>query len=291
MFTIFTSEPGNENVFLNKLVKIGIFISVFNIVLAIDTYINVIGLYSTVKEYIKVVYPSYEGYLNSYVGIKRPMGYFFDLHSQYYLPLATLFILLYRNNLIKWQSLAFFIVLIAVVLSGVRMAYATLAVFFVFSLFQRKRSVAFWIVLFLTVILSFVLLYDYIFMFYGQITGQSGESANIIFQHLFSIPGILIEESFITFLYGGNSEFRTIIYSEIYLWSLIFYIGIIGLVFYFLPLIQIIDYKRYKLGFFITSFMLFSLLHYKVYNSGVNIFLSSLGVAYFFDFFSKLSLD
>jgi len=274
--------------FYKLIIKIGLFIAIFNFLLSIDNYLHIINFASSIREYIDIHHSNYSQYIRSSVGLLRPAGYFFDLHSQTFIPMAALFLLLLRVTTIKYQKLVILILIFSILMSSIRMSYAMLVVFGLFILLMKKQKISFWILLTIFLISFFGYFSEYIIMFFDQIRGLRGNTSNIAANHLITIPFLLWDESIITFFFGGNSTLRSVIYSEVYLWTLLFYIGLFGLIFYFIPLFTLLNFKKYKVGFFFSLYMLVSLLHYKVYNQGINVFVSSIGFIYMFDLLHKI---
>ena len=279
----------NISEFYSILAKIGLLIATFNFILSIDTYTHSLNFASSVCDYVDTYHSNYSLFIRSSVGLNRPAGYFYDLHSQTYLPMGALFLLLLKMTKIRFQSLVIFLLIFSILLSSVRMSYAMLVIFSIYLLTIKKQKFLFWISLFLFLIGISWYFHEYIIMFFDQIIGVRGNSANTTGSHLITIPFLLWDNSTITFFFGGNSNLRSEIYSEVYIWTLLFYIGLVGWLFYILPLFLVINYKKYKVGIFFTLYMLVSLLHYKVYNTGVNIFISSIGFVYMFIIINNLS--
>ena len=277
---------GEINSFYICIVYTGVFIAFFNLIYAIDRYFNLFGL----SDFVHACYPSYIPYLNSYIGMLRPVGYFYDIHSQAYTPLASLILIALLKLPLKFKPFVVFILLSSILVSSVRMSYVTLIIFGLIVIFSRRRSLNFYLFMLGGLFFIFWFFHTYIIMIFEQIVGLQGESANIIRSHLMEIPFLLWLADPMTLLFGGNSSFRGEIYSEVYLWTLLFYIGVFGLLFYFLPFISMFDFKKNYLGLVFAAYFIFSLLHYKVYNTGVNIFASSIGFIYMFDIINRTRL-
>lgn len=283
---------GEINNFFRLIIYYGIFISSFNILFALDDYLNILGVYSRVTSYILTSQPSYSTYLTSNVGLIRPMGYFFDLHSQYYLPLAAMFLLMITKVKIKYGKLFFLLMLVSVLISSVRTAYAILLILSLVSLLivDRKQKIRIAAVISSVAAILLYLFNELVFEILNQLRGLEGNSQTITSEHFKTIPFILFQQSPITFIFGGDPGMRANLYSEVYLWTLLFYIGVVGLLFYFAPVVMLIRFKKYKIALFFYTLFLLSLIHYKVYNTGINIIVSALPFAFMYEFITKIKL-
>lgn len=263
----------------------GLLVSVINIILFI---MLIIGQYSTVKEYMILL--GNENYIDHLDVFVRPSGYFFDIHSQYYLPLFALAIQKYKY-IIKGQGKVFLvygIILLAMILGGVKSGYLTLLVLLAYWFFNSLKNAKSYAILSFFVIAIFI----------GDIfTGNTISSLwtriwshdiDILMEHLTFVPIHLYQDYPSVFIFGGQPRMASFIYSEVYFVQLISFIGILGwAIFYVYPIVFLLTKKSNPLIKSLTIIFALSLLHYAVFRVGVNLF----GSALIFYFFYKLQLN
>ena len=247
----------------------------------------IIGQYSAVTEYMILLgNENYIDYLDVFV---RPSGYFFDIHSQYYLPLFALAIQKYKY-IIKGRGkefLVYGIILLAMILGGVKSGYLTLLILLAYWFFNSLKNAKSYAILSFFVIAIFI----------GDVfTGNTISSLwtriwshdiDILVEHLTFVPIHLYQDYPSVFIFGGQPRMASFIYSEVYFVQLISFIGILGwAIFYVYPIVFLLTKKSNPLIKSLTIIFALSLLHYAVFRVGVNLF----GSALIFYFFYKLQL-
>lgn len=284
-------------------IKAGLFIATINlfqyILLITDDLI--IGNYS-------ITYDRYESIINyttelnkdlaDYVIIRymdgrglASLGYFYDLHSQYYFPLfaAVLAFFSKGNSPSRKDIVTISYLLTTVILSGVNMAIYSVAlmVLFMYVLSENKRKYT-----------KYVILGGFVILIWGikkiiSLFDFSIATIEILqfWDHFVSLPYKLFVSYPITFFVGGSPSLRTddSFYSEVYWVTILYYIGLIGFFVY------IKSYKTYYLSkynynreaFYVFLIFAFSLIHYSVYNRGVNCYASALVFMYLFVYLEK----
>ena len=295
-------QKGKETTLLRLVVYFALFIAFINIcqfiLLQTDNY-SIKGWTMTFNRYnIMVRYLEKLNYLfNNYLivgywydGIFRPAGYFFDTHSQYFLPLGALIILSFKDIGFKYKKLIIGFLFLSILFSGIKTAYITiilLGIIFLMIHFNNKRIIRYIGVTFLLIIILSVIFNKYIIsLFFGE------NLWGIFFQlldHLVQIPVKLWNFDKMSFLFGGAPFLREedLFYSEIFLISVTFFIGFVGLLLYFCPIILLKKIKSDKLPAFIYLSFLLSLSHYSVFLVGINYLLPALSFMYFFILIEK----
>lgn len=250
----------------------GILISTINIYLFIKLYL---GDYTNVYNY--TVYLGLKSYFSAGESFFiRPAGYFFDYHSQYFIPLISIIIInenkICLNKPVKYLCSVLF--LLSIIISGIKTAYITLIILLLYYLF-RKNTNKFLYFFFLTPFLF--LLNNYTNnLFYDILFKIINHDLEIIFEHFISVPHKLFTNYPLIFLFGGHIDMAATIYSEVYLLTLIFYLGVFGLFSYFIvPAIAVFNQKSTFAKAIIIIFIL-SLMHYYVYRIGINAHASAL---------------
>ena len=292
---------------LNMLfIRAGLFIATINLFqyLLLITDDLIIGSYS-------IVYDRYESIINyttelnkdlaDYVIIGyeygeglRPLGFFFDLHSQYYFPLMAIILIFFSGNgkLEKKNIMLIAYLFITIFLSGVKSAIYSivLILFFMYLFSENKKKYT-----------KDVIVGGIIVVVWGinkLVTFFTSSTAILelaqLWDHVLTLPYKLFVSYPITFFFGGSPSLRDDpdFYSEVYWVSILFYIGLLGF------LVYIKSYKVYyltKLKYNIEAFYVFlvfatSLMHYSVYNRGVNCFASALVFMYLFVYYENEQL-
>lgn len=216
------------------------------------------------------------------VGFTRGIGYFYDTHSQYYLPLGAILILLISPKLTKNRKIALFLCVSAVLCSGIKTAYLTAVLLLLYYLWRNKSLIRF-----IKKVLPVCLLFFLIFSKY-IITIFMGEGMwKILFQlfdHTLFIPILYAATYPINFVFGGAPALRDnpIFYSEVFWVTVTYYVGVIGLLIYCLPFRILkkpfIYSKAYTIPIYIFLIFVFSLTHYSVYMVGINNILSAIPI-------------
>lgn len=265
-----------DNDFKYKFIfKSSILIAVINI---IYFYLLYFGNYELIFRYTEFI--GLGGYIEDLGSLFiRPAGYFYDYHSQYFLPIISFYLVLF--NKIKLKGITRIIILslllLSIIISGVKSAYVTVVFCFLYIWWSRNKNVSLFLIIFIYFILFSIIdfltgsfIYD---LAYKILT----HDIEILILHLFEVPLYLIEDYFLVFLFGGQVHFAGFIYSEVYLVTLIYYIGIIGLFFFFLLPFLYLYYKVKNYKIITFSLIIFlSLMHYYVFKTSVNVFGSAL---------------
>lgn len=201
----------------------------------------------------------------------RPVGYFFDYHSQILLPLCGLYLFNERN----FKTLFFKALFISsILISGIKTGYAILAFLIIFNLINRiSLSQKFkTLVLVISGLISLNFMLDnFVIRIINRIIIHDLE---ILVLHFTEIPKYLITDLPFIFLFGGQTFLENVIYSEVYLITLIFYFGVFRLFWFLSPFLKALLINNYRLQS-ISLIILLSLSHYYIYKNGVNIFASS----------------
>jgi hypothetical protein len=252
----------------------GLFIAVVNIIIFILLYS---GRYELIYGYTEVLgLGDYFLDLGSF--FIRPAGYFFDTHSQYYMPLFS-FVLLVFNKVVflkKRKLLFIVIIIVSILMSGVKTAYLTLGallLFWTMVKYNKPRNLL--IVITLLLLLLFIdSLMDNVVL--NLINNIFTHDLNIYMEHLYEVPKLIYDTSKMMFFFGGQPNMASYIYSELYYLTLIYYIGIVGVFsLYVLPIITVFIFSK---QLFIKSIVLIfalSLVHYSVFKIGVNMIATS----------------
>lgn len=268
--------------FHKKILKYsGVFISIINIIYFILLYSNKYGSIYAYTEFIGL--GMYIEDLGSF--FIRPAGYFFDYHSQYYIPIISLFITINekKNNSKLLKITIIFLIIFSILISGVKSAYLTLIVCLIYSAISSSS--------FLTILKFF--LFGSVILFLGDLLLDSFFSdlairivthdLDILIEHISEVPILLYNTYNTVFFLGGQVDFQNYIYSEVYYVTIIYYIGIIGLIIVFLfPILFLIFKKTDVFTKIITLIFAMSLMHYYVFKISFNIVGTSLFYFYFF---------
>lgn len=255
--------------------KSSILIAVINIVYFFLLYF---GNYELIFGYTEFI--GLGGYIEDLGSLFiRPAGYFYDYHSQYFLPIISFYLVLF--NKIKLKGIIRIIILtlflLSIIISGVKSAYITVIFCFLYIWWSRNNNVSLFLIIFIYfLVLSIIDFFTGSFIYdlaYKILT----HDIEIIILHLFEVPLYLVKDYILVFLFGGQVHFAGFIYSEVYLVTLIYYIGIIGLfLFFLLPFFYLYNkVKSYQI-FTISLIIFLSLLHYYVFKTSVNVFGSAL---------------
>ena len=275
----------SELTVLKLIFYTGLFISIVNIILFI---LLIIGQYSAVSNYMILL--GNENYIESLDVFLRPSGYFFDIHSQYYLPLFALAIQKYIGIVKgkKSEFLVYTLILLALIIGGVKSGYLTLLVLLGYWFFNSITNVRSYVILALfgiVVLIGDVFTGNTIISLWNRIWSHDIE---ILIEHLTFVPIHLYQDYPSVFIFGGQPRMQSFIYSEVYFVQLISFIGIVGwALFYAYPIIFLLTKRSNPFVKSITIIFALSLLHYAVFRVGVNLF----GSALIFYFFYKIQLN
>ena len=252
----------------------GIFIALLNIVIFILLYS---GNYELIYGYTEVLgMGDYFFDFGSF--FIRPAGYFFDTHSQYYLPLISFVFLVFNKVVFSKSKKTLFmsILLVAILTSGVKTAYLSLSALLLFWLMVKYNKPKNLVVFIL--FLSFVMLIDsfvddFIFTLISNIFTHD---INIYFEHLFEVPKLVYNSSKTVFFFGGQPNMANYIYSELFYMTLIYYVGFVGvIILYVLPIISVFLFSNELFVKSIVLIFALSLVHYSVFKIGVNMIATS----------------
>jgi hypothetical protein len=274
-------KTGNINLFFIFFFYSGIFISIVNIFLFFLLYF---GDYSLVFSYTDFLgLGSYIEDLGTF--FIRPAGYFFDYHSQYFIPIISLFIVLYNKVKLtkKTRGLVILIIISGILLSGIKSGYLTLFICLFYLMISRINIITlFKFILGILVIINITNLFldNFIYELAYKIITHDIE---IIIQHVVEVPVLLFKNYFMVLLFGGQVDFQKYIYSEVYYVTMIYYIGFFGVFTLFIfPILY--TFIRSKDNFIKTITLIFSLslFHYYVFKISINIIGAALFYFYFF---------
>lgn len=290
-------QTGKEMLLLNMLVYFALFISCINVchflLIQTDAY-SLVGFkitfnrYDIVIRYLNILNKTYTDYIVfglKYDGLLRPVGYFFDTHSQYYTPLGALIILAFKDIDIKYKKTIIAFLLASILITGIKTAYVTivlLGLIFLIININNKLIIRYVGTTFLLMIVLSVIFSDYLIaIFFGE---QLWKIFPQLLDHFIQIPMKLWKYDKLSFLFGGVPLLRDedLFYSEVFLVTVSFYIGFIGLLMYFSPIILLKNIKSDKLPAFLYLSFLLSLSHYSVFFVGINNLLSAMPFMYFF---------
>ncbi len=276
------SQEISEDDIAKGIFYAGLFVAVGNIFVFILLLTN---QYNIISDYmIHLGLTTYIDYTDSF--FVRPSGYFFDVHSQYFLPLISL-TLLKGYDLVKSKpkKLLFNILIIsAILVSGVKQGYLTLLVLVLFwflNSLQSLKSYLNLLFLFIVILTIDTFIGNNISKLWSRIWTHDIE---ILIEHILNVPILLYAEYPSVFLFGGQPNLAKFIYSEVYYVQLIYYIGVIGLIlFYLLPIGTLMVSKQKETVKSIVLIFALSLVHYSVFKIGVNV----VGAALVFYFLYK----
>lgn len=265
-----------DNDFKYKFIfKSSVLIAVINI---IYFYLLYFGNYELIFRYTEFI--GLGGYIEDLGSLFiRPAGYFYDYHSQYFLPTISFFLVLFNKIKLKGITRIFILslLLLSIIISGVKSAYITVIFCFLYIWWSRNKNVSLFLIIFI-----YFLVFSIIDFFTGSFIYDLAykiitHDVEIIILHIFEVPIFLFNNYFLVFLFGGQVHFAGFIYSEVYLVTLIYYIGTFGLVLFFLfPFVYLFKKSISYQVFTLVLVIFLSLLHYYVYKTSVNVFGSAL---------------
>jgi len=277
---------GQIDLFITLLFRAGVLIAILNIYFF---YLLYFGDYTKIYLYTEFIgLGSYIKDLGTF--FIRPAGYFFDYHSQYYIPMFTLVILISKKVVISknLSLIVFLLCVVSILLSGIKSAYITgfaLIIFYLIKKYSFFKFLLYSIILFILILIMDFYFDSVIFdLFFKIIT----HDINILIEHFFEVPKLLFKNYFYVLIFGGQVGMEAFIYSEVYYITLMYYIGFFGVLFLFIiPIIY--TFLKGK-TFYIQSISIIfslSLFHYYVFKSSFNIFATSLFYFYFFTLYYK----
>jgi hypothetical protein len=295
----FYYETGKEAVILKLVVKFGLFISIINFShflllitdhVVVQDYNITFDRYNLVVDYVRRLNTFLADYIvvgYHYDGILRPLGYFYDTHSQYYLPLGSLVILLFGKIDIKFRKSIFALMLMSVLVSGIKTAYVTIIILtlvYFLTAIQNRSFLKYFLISFIVAVAIYFILNKYFILIFG-----GTQLYKILFQlwgHFIQIPLKLFSYEPSVFLLGGEPFLRSqpFFYSEVFFITASFSIGFVGVFLYLIPAVILKNLKTNKLPAYIFLAFLLSLSHYSVYMVGINILFSALSFMYLFVF-------
>lgn len=297
-------KNGKINRLKNLFLRAGLLIATINLfqyfLLITDDLI--IGNYS-------IVYNRYEPIINytteinkdlaDYVIISyeygeglRPLGFFFDLHSQYYFPLmaTVLFYLSGGKKANRKDMLLLIYIVVTILLSGIKTAIYSMALILLFMYLFSDNKKKYTKYMFLGGIIVVIWGTNKIISFFTNPTALL--ELVQLWNHVITLPYKLLVSYPITFFLGGSPSLRDDpnFYSEVYWVSILFYIGLLGFIVYInsYKLYYLTKFKYNTEAFYIFLVFATSLMHYSVYNRGVNCYASALVFMYLFVYFEKI---
>ena len=297
-------ETENEYRLFKIILRMGGFIAIINIfnfiLLQTDNYIYdggyviIFNRYTFITDYVIKVNKNFFDYIIlsakwNDVGFIRHVGYFFDMHSQFYFPMAAGIILLLNRNITKYKWIYIPIIFLSLIFSGIKTAYVIIVLLLLIYLFINGSFVK-------TLKIISLPVFTVIIIFRRKIlhilTGnQLWKIALQLVNHILLIPIAFFSTDIISFFIGGVPEFRDNIkfYSEIFWVTVTFYIGFIGLFVYLKPikLLKHIRNSNIKTGAFLYLLLFFSMAHYGVYCLGINNLVSAIPFMYYFRIINK----
>lgn len=277
-------KEGNINLFFNFILYSGLLISVINIFMFYSLYF---GNYNTIFSYTEFLgLGSYIEDLGSF--FIRPAGYFFDYHSQYFIPIISLFIVTTNKVELtkKAKTVVLLIIITSILLSGIKSAYLTLFTCLLYIIFSKINLITL-----LKYILGIFVVFNIVNLFLDNFIYELAykiitHDINIIIEHFVEVPILLFDNYFLVFLFGGQVDFQNYIYSEVYYVTMIYYIGVFGVLVYFVfPILYTFIKSKDSFVKLLTLIFGLSLIHYYVFRISFNV----LGAAlFYFYFFKKL---
>jgi hypothetical protein len=275
---------GNINLFLNFIYYTGLLIAGVNIGMFVLLYFG---------DYVSIFsYTDYIG-LGNYIEdmgsfFTRPAGYFFDYHSQYFIPMIALFLVITRKIKLKriTRPLVILFFITSILVSGVKSAYLTLIVCFFYLLLRRLNALR--IIVYSVSILAVFAMVDYFLdsMIYNLGYKIVTHDINIIIEHFTEVPLLIMNNYPLVFLVGGQVDFANYVYSEVYYVTMIYYIGIIGVFLFFVfPAIYLLVKSKDTFTRLLTLIFALSLVHYYVFRISFNVVGTTLFYTYFFYYF------
>lgn len=280
---------------LKIVVKSGIFVSLINlfhyIYISSDDYIHSdwslqFDNYQLMADYLYELNKVFFDYILiglNYDNVLRPVGFFYDTHSQFYLPLISCIILLYNRKLLKRSLFWICFMFSTILLSSIKTAILIVFILFVvWSLLNVniKKLIKY------IIPLSLCVLYVFRDIILTMLLGDNMVKIMIqLLNHLVFVPINFFSTNIIGFFIGGTSFLRDdpYFYSEVFWVTVTFYIGLIGLLIYLKPLGLLKEIKSpYRsMSSYIYMVFLLSLTHYGVYAVGVNNIASALPIMYY----------
>lgn len=298
-------KQNNTNRLLKIITKSGAFIAVINlchyIYIVSDDYIHAdwsiqFNHYQLMVDYLYELNKSFFDYILiglNYDHILRPVGFFYDTHSQFYVPLASSIILLYNRNLMKHSLFWICIMFSAILLSSIKTAILIIFILSVIWIFLKTNIKTF---VKFVIPLSLCVLFVFKNIIFTMLMGDN--LIKIIFQlfnHLIFVPLNFFSTNIVGFFIGGTSFLRDnpSFYSEIFWVTVTFYIGLIGLIIYLKPmgLLKEIRSPDRSLSAYIYLIFVLSLTHYGVYAVGINNIVSALPIMYHLAYYNKKQLS
>lgn len=279
-FTFYRS--GRMEVLLKWIVRAGIFIAVVNI---IHFFFNtIVGNYGAVRSYLEILNQNLADYLDieGSNGFLRHAGYFMDTHSQFYIPLAALIILQVEDIKLKGKGWCITLIVVSILLSGVKTAYLIMLIMWLIILLRSNTRAVLNFLAVLLIVAAAVLIY-----FNETVINMAimifTHDMDILVEHIYYNPVKLYNNYPLVFLIGGSPGLVEKLYSEVYLVTLMYYIGLVGLLFYLSPFVVFFfnRNRKYYLGLILLIYLVLTLSHYPVYKVGVNNIVSALPVVYF----------
>lgn len=294
-------EKDEEIKVLKFVVKMGIFISIINflhfIFISTDKYTLSDGgwsitfnHYNIMIEYLRELNKAFSDYILiglNYDNALRPVGFFYDTHSQYYFPLATCVILFIKKDICKHRNLWLTFIISTIILSSIKTAVLSiLIVSFIWCCLNLniikliKKAIP-------ALLLFIILFKDKLFAIFG---GENISKILIqLINHFIFVPFLYFSNYIVGFFIGGATFLRdeTAFYSEVFWVTVLFYIGIIGIIIYIKPIKLLKQIKDNEIGSYIFIIMALSMTHYGVYVVGVNNVVTSIPFMYYFSYLSN----
>ncbi|MGF6927066.1 hypothetical protein QFZ48_002566 [Chitinophaga sp. W2I13] len=274
-------RTGRMEVLLRWIISAGLFIAAVNI---IHFFFNtILGNYAAVKSYLEILNQNLADYLDmeGTNGFLRHAGYFLDTHSQFYIPLATLIILQIEKFPVKMKGWKIALIVVSILLSGVKTAYLIMLLMWLIILMRTnvKAAINFFLAL---IVLSIAVMLFFNEMIVNMVVMIFTHDMDILVEHIYHNPIRLFNDYPLVFFLGGNPGLVEKIYSEVYLITTMYFIGLAGLLLYLSPLIVLLfnRNKKYFLGLIIFVYFIFTLSHYPVFKVGINNIVSALPVVY-----------
>lgn len=274
-------KTGKMEVLLRWIIGAGLFIAAVNI---IHFFFNtILSNYTAVKSYLEILNQNLADYLDmeGTNGFLRHAGYFLDTHSQFYIPLATLIILQIEKFPVKMKGWKITLIVVSILLSGVKTAYLIMLLMWLIILMRTNIKAA------LNFFLALIVLGVGVMLFFNEMVINMvvmifTHDMDILVEHIYNNPIRLFNDYTLVFFLGGNPGLVEKIYSEVYLVTTMYFIGLAGLILYLSPLVIFLvnRNKKYFLGLIIFIYFIFTLSHYPVFKVGINNIVSALPVVY-----------
>lgn len=288
-------RSNNLNRLLRIVIRMGIFISIVNLLhyiyISTDNYIHSnwsieFNNYQTMVDYLQLLNKSFYDYILiglNYDNLLRPVGFFYDTHSQYYFPLASCIIILFNRKFIKNPFFWICFMLSTVLLSSIKTAIMTIIILLTIWILLNVNIKKISKYVFPVILVVAIVFREIIFTI---LLGDNLVKISFqLFNHIIFIPFKFIGYNIIGFFIGGASFLRDdpYFYSEVFWITVTFYIGLIGLIMYLFPmrLLRSINNSQWSLGAYLYLMFFLSLMHYGVYSVGVNNIVSALPIMYY----------